>query len=145
MITNALASPTPAVATTSPAFTITPTTSWQWRLRAVDNPVSLCLRRAGQASLVGPETILMMLPPHSGLCHLSFGSLFLFFFSLFKDPPIVQDFKPLVDVTETTHNRFSIQIDPRLLNDTNGPVTHVGVLVTNESPGRFPPTTTTPT
>lgn len=65
-----------------------------------------------------------------------------FFSSLFQDPPIVQDFKPLVDVTETTHNRFSIQIDPRLLNNTNGPVTHVGVLVTDESPGRFPPTPT---
>lgn len=109
----------------------------------MDNPVSLCFRSAGQASLVGPETILMISPPHSGLCHLGFGSLFFFFFlSLFKDPPIVQDFKPLVDVTETTHNRFSIQIDPRLLNNTNGPVTHVGVLVTDKSPGRFPPTPT---
>lgn len=65
-----------------------------------------------------------------------FVSLFFFFF-LFKDPPIVQDYKPLV--TEKTHNRFSIQIDPGVLNDTNGPVTHFGVLVANKSPGRSTP------
>lgn len=65
-----------------------------------------------------------------------FFSLFFFLFFLFKDPPIVQDYNQLVNVTERTHNRFSIQIDSGVLNNTKGPVTHVGVLVTNKSPGR---------
>lgn len=64
---------------------------------------------------------------------------FCFVFFLFKDPPIVQDHQLLVNVTEKTHNRFSIRVDHRLLNDTNGPVTHVGVLVSYQSPGRCPP------
>lgn len=75
---------------------------------------------------------------HSSLYHLVFF-LLVIFFSLFKDPLIVQDYKQLVNVIEITHNRFSIEIDSRLLDNTNGPVTHVGVLVTNKSPGRSPP------
>lgn len=60
----------------------------------------------------------------------------LFFFFPFKDPSIARDYKPLL--TEKTHNSFSIQIDSTLLNNTNGPVTHIGVLVASESPGRSP-------
>lgn len=82
----------------------------------------------------------MIYLPHSGLYHLRFClPVFVFVFFLFKDPPIVQDHQPLVNVAEKTHNRFSIRVDHRLLNDTNGPVTHVGVLVANQSPGRCPP------
>ncbi|XP_071395777.1 receptor-type tyrosine-protein phosphatase eta-like [Centroberyx affinis] len=47
------------------------------------------------------------------------------------NPPIPPNYVSLVKVTETEHNMFSIQIDPSLLNAINGPITQVGVLVTN--------------
>ncbi|XP_071360006.1 receptor-type tyrosine-protein phosphatase beta isoform X5 [Trachinotus anak] len=45
------------------------------------------------------------------------------------DPPIPPE--SLVEVGDIAYNRFSLQINRQLLNDTNGPITHVGVLVTN--------------
>lgn len=60
--------------------------------------------------------------------------LCLFFF--FEDPPIPDD-ESLVEVDTNTQGGFSIQINSSLLNDTNGPITYVGVLVTSETPGRF--------
>ncbi|XP_068595959.1 receptor-type tyrosine-protein phosphatase beta [Brachionichthys hirsutus] len=50
------------------------------------------------------------------------------------DPPIPENVTSLVEVSEKVHNRFSLQIDSRLLNNTNGPITHVGVLVTQKLP-----------
>ncbi|XP_062276922.1 receptor-type tyrosine-protein phosphatase eta [Scomber scombrus] len=49
-------------------------------------------------------------------------------------PPIAQDYEKLVAVTEKTYNKFSLQIDSKLLDDTKGPITHVGVLVANNLP-----------
>lgn len=58
---------------------------------------------------------------------------------LFKDPPNLEGYESLVWVTEKTSNKFSLQIDHRLLNNTNGPITHVGVLVTYDPPSKFFP------
>lgn len=57
------------------------------------------------------------------------------FFS--KDPPIPHHFESLVLVTEKTYNKFYLQIDSDLLDNINGPITHVGVLVTNSLSGGF--------
>lgn len=62
-------------------------------------------------------------------------SLVFIFFS--KDPPILEVNETVVEVSQKAHNKFSLQIDSRLLNNTNGPITHVGVLVTSDLPGRF--------
>ncbi|XP_040893831.1 receptor-type tyrosine-protein phosphatase eta isoform X3 [Toxotes jaculatrix] len=50
-------------------------------------------------------------------------------------PPIPPNYESLLVVTSKEYNKFSIQVDRELLNGTNGPVTHVGVLVTNNAPG----------
>nr|XP_020469476.1 receptor-type tyrosine-protein phosphatase eta [Monopterus albus] len=47
------------------------------------------------------------------------------------NPPIPPNYESLVEVTNTVYNRFSLQIDSSLLNNTNGPITDVGVLVTD--------------
>ncbi|XP_056138392.1 receptor-type tyrosine-protein phosphatase eta [Lampris incognitus] len=49
------------------------------------------------------------------------------------DPPIPGNYESMVKLAEIKHNMFSIQINASLLNSTNGPVTHYGVLVTNNS------------
>nr|XP_043874906.1 receptor-type tyrosine-protein phosphatase eta-like isoform X6 [Solea senegalensis] len=48
------------------------------------------------------------------------------------DPPIPPDYETLLDVVKTEHNRFSIEINRELLDNNNGPVTHVGVLMTKK-------------
>lgn len=58
-------------------------------------------------------------------------------FLFFKDPPILEASDTLVTVVQKTHQSFSIQIDSILLNDGNGPVTHIGVLVAAHLPSRF--------
>ncbi|XP_029290476.1 receptor-type tyrosine-protein phosphatase eta-like isoform X3 [Cottoperca gobio] len=50
------------------------------------------------------------------------------------NPPIPENFETLVVVSTMVYNKFILQIDSRLLNSTNGPITHVGVLVTNNPP-----------
>ncbi|XP_068169430.1 receptor-type tyrosine-protein phosphatase eta-like [Antennarius striatus] len=50
------------------------------------------------------------------------------------DPPIPDNATSLVEVSEREHNKFSIKIDSKLLNNINGPITHVGVLVTHNLP-----------
>ncbi|KAG7244497.1 hypothetical protein INR49_030149 [Caranx melampygus] len=50
-------------------------------------------------------------------------------------PPIPLDYESLLVVTERVYNKFSLQIERRMLDGTNGPVTHVGVLVTENPPG----------
>ncbi|XP_053283864.1 receptor-type tyrosine-protein phosphatase beta isoform X3 [Pleuronectes platessa] len=47
------------------------------------------------------------------------------------DPPIPPNYEELLELTGKTHNQFSLQINRELLDNTKGPVTHVGVLVTN--------------
>ncbi|XP_028307374.1 receptor-type tyrosine-protein phosphatase eta isoform X2 [Gouania willdenowi] len=50
------------------------------------------------------------------------------------NPPIPPTYESKVRVSDNqVHNKFSLWIDPSLINDTNGPVTHVGVLVTDSS------------
>ncbi|XP_039989379.1 receptor-type tyrosine-protein phosphatase eta isoform X2 [Xiphias gladius] len=51
------------------------------------------------------------------------------------NPPIPLNYESLLMVSGTEYNKFSLEIDSQLLNDTNGRVTHVGVLVTNNHPG----------
>ncbi|XP_022610174.1 receptor-type tyrosine-protein phosphatase eta isoform X3 [Seriola dumerili] len=46
-------------------------------------------------------------------------------------PNIPPNYESLLLVSETVYNRFSLQINTELLSDTNGPITHVGVMVTN--------------
>ncbi|KAK5867686.1 hypothetical protein PBY51_012153 [Eleginops maclovinus] len=48
------------------------------------------------------------------------------------NPPIPDDNESLVNVGSKVHNRFTIQIKSSLLENTNGPITNVGVLVTND-------------
>ncbi|XP_053174860.1 receptor-type tyrosine-protein phosphatase eta [Scomber japonicus] len=50
------------------------------------------------------------------------------------NPPIAQKHEKLVTVTKKTYNKFSLQINSTLLNNTHGPITHVGVLVANNLP-----------
>ncbi|XP_062245322.1 receptor-type tyrosine-protein phosphatase eta isoform X3 [Platichthys flesus] len=50
-------------------------------------------------------------------------------------PPIPPNYEKLLTLTGKTHNQFSLQINRELLNDTKGPVTHVGVLVANNPVG----------
>ncbi|XP_044047807.1 receptor-type tyrosine-protein phosphatase eta-like isoform X3 [Siniperca chuatsi] len=45
------------------------------------------------------------------------------------NPPIPDNYQSLVVVNKLLYNRFSLHIDSSLLNNTNGPITHVGVLV----------------
>ncbi|KAI3371524.1 hypothetical protein L3Q82_024105, partial [Scortum barcoo] len=47
------------------------------------------------------------------------------------NPPIPDNFVSLSAVTSTAYNKFSVQIKDNLLSNANGPVTHVGVLVTD--------------
>ncbi|KAK9516915.1 hypothetical protein VZT92_024823 [Zoarces viviparus] len=51
------------------------------------------------------------------------------------NPPIPDNYKLFVLVSSTTYNTFTLQIESSLLNSTNGPITHIGVLVTNALPG----------
>ncbi|XP_049928086.1 receptor-type tyrosine-protein phosphatase eta isoform X2 [Epinephelus moara] len=50
------------------------------------------------------------------------------------NPPIPENSLSLVARSSTAHNRFTLQINSSLLNNINGPVTHVGVLVTKKQP-----------
>eukprot|EP00063_Salmo_salar_P005253 XP_013980088.1 PREDICTED: receptor-type tyrosine-protein phosphatase eta-like isoform X1 [Salmo salar] len=47
-------------------------------------------------------------------------------------PPIPADVESLVSVTAKDHNSFSVQLTPSLLDSTNGPIKHYGVLVTSD-------------
>ncbi|XP_059191053.1 receptor-type tyrosine-protein phosphatase eta isoform X2 [Centropristis striata] len=47
------------------------------------------------------------------------------------NPPIPENYSTLVKVGTIAYNKFSIDIDPSLMDNINGPITHVGVLVTN--------------
>lgn len=58
---------------------------------------------------------------------------------LFKDPLIPQGSEKLMQVSEKTDKTFSIHIDSDLLQDTNGPITHVGVLLTRVTTGKIFP------
>ncbi|XP_029951415.1 receptor-type tyrosine-protein phosphatase beta isoform X5 [Salarias fasciatus] len=49
------------------------------------------------------------------------------------NPPIPSDYVSKVTTDAQDHNKFSIKIDPSLFNATNGPITHVGVLVTTKT------------
>ncbi|XP_078024164.1 receptor-type tyrosine-protein phosphatase eta isoform X8 [Epinephelus lanceolatus] len=50
------------------------------------------------------------------------------------NPPIPENSLSLVARSNTAHDRFTLQINSSLLNNINGPVTHVGVLVTKKQP-----------
>nr|XP_029134862.1 LOW QUALITY PROTEIN: receptor-type tyrosine-protein phosphatase eta [Labrus bergylta] len=49
------------------------------------------------------------------------------------DPPPPKNDGSLLKVKDKVYNMFSIQINSSLLNNTNGPITHVGVLVTADN------------
>ncbi|KAM6925928.1 receptor-type tyrosine-protein phosphatase eta-like [Lycodopsis pacificus] len=51
------------------------------------------------------------------------------------NPPIPEDYESFVLVSSSTYNKFTLQIKSSLLNSINGPITHIGVLVTNALPG----------
>ncbi|KAF7668966.1 hypothetical protein LDENG_00273380, partial [Lucifuga dentata] len=51
------------------------------------------------------------------------------------NPLIPENHESLVIVSNIQYNRFSIQIDPSLLDNINGPINNVGVLVTNNIDG----------
>ncbi|XP_031138584.1 receptor-type tyrosine-protein phosphatase eta isoform X2 [Sander lucioperca] len=51
------------------------------------------------------------------------------------NPPIPLNYKSLVVVTSMLYNKFTLQIDPILLDSTSGPITQVGVLVTKSFSG----------
>ncbi|KAM3608811.1 uncharacterized protein V6R79_005192 [Siganus canaliculatus] len=50
------------------------------------------------------------------------------------DPPISPDSVKLVSTQDLLHDSFNIHIEPEMLNNINGPITHVGVLITEEDP-----------
>uniref|UniRef100_A0A8C4DIL8 protein-tyrosine-phosphatase n=1 Tax=Dicentrarchus labrax TaxID=13489 RepID=A0A8C4DIL8_DICLA len=49
------------------------------------------------------------------------------------NPPIPNDLDALLKVSGMLYNRFSIEIDRTQLNSTNGPITNIGVLVTDDN------------
>ncbi|XP_054475501.1 tenascin-X-like isoform X1 [Anoplopoma fimbria] len=51
------------------------------------------------------------------------------------DPPIPENYMSSVLVSTIAHNKFTLQIENHLLDNINGPITHIGVLVTNTPPG----------
>ncbi|KAM8891688.1 receptor-type tyrosine-protein phosphatase beta isoform 1-T1 [Spinachia spinachia] len=51
------------------------------------------------------------------------------------NPPIPENYQDLVSVSKKDYNKFTLQIESSLLNTINGPITHIGVLVTNKLPG----------
>ncbi|KAJ3596594.1 hypothetical protein NHX12_002999 [Muraenolepis orangiensis] len=51
------------------------------------------------------------------------------------DPVIPTDYNSFVTVTQEKHNMFTIEIEPSLLDSTNGPISHLGVLVTDSIDG----------
>ncbi|XP_028442176.1 receptor-type tyrosine-protein phosphatase eta [Perca flavescens] len=53
------------------------------------------------------------------------------------NPVIPKNYESLVAVTSMAYNKFTLQIDPILLDSTNGPITQVGVLVTNTFSGNL--------
>lgn len=61
----------------------------------------------------------------------------LFIIFILEDPPILPNYESLLVVTERQYNKFYLQIERRLLDGANGPVTHVGVLVTKNPTGGF--------
>ena len=61
-----------------------------------------------------------------------------FLFYSLEDPPIPRQFKNLSITTLISHNKFSIQLDRDLLDNSNGPIKYVGVLVKRNIPGKFP-------
>ncbi|XP_024912020.1 receptor-type tyrosine-protein phosphatase eta isoform X1 [Cynoglossus semilaevis] len=50
------------------------------------------------------------------------------------EPPIPPAITTMQEVSEKAHDKFTIQIQRALLNDSNGRVTHVGVLMIDKSP-----------
>lgn len=59
------------------------------------------------------------------------------FLSFLKDPTIPNNYTLLASVPIRVYNQFSLQIQSSLLVGTSGPVTYVGVLVTEKAPGGF--------
>lgn len=58
------------------------------------------------------------------------------FFVFFQDPPIVNNYKSLSHARDLKYNSFYVHINSTLLDESNGPITDVGVLVTSKH-GRF--------
>ncbi|KAM7396461.1 hypothetical protein PAMP_019498 [Pampus punctatissimus] len=50
------------------------------------------------------------------------------------NPPVPEKYKLLAVVTKTEYNKFVLNVNSRLLVNTNGPITHIGVLVGNSFP-----------
>ncbi|XP_035521032.1 receptor-type tyrosine-protein phosphatase eta isoform X2 [Morone saxatilis] len=59
----------------------------------------------------------------------------LFCMSGVTNPPIPTDLQGLLDESAKLYNRFSIEIYGTRLNSTNGPITNIGVLVTDNDVG----------
>lgn len=49
----------------------------------------------------------------------------------FEDPTIPNNYELLASVTDMVYNQFTVQIQFNLLKSSSGPVTNVGMLVTN--------------
>ncbi|XP_029993262.1 receptor-type tyrosine-protein phosphatase beta isoform X5 [Sphaeramia orbicularis] len=47
------------------------------------------------------------------------------------NPPIPSKFADLVEVIEKVYNKFTLRIEENVLNNTNGPIKYIGVLVTD--------------
>uniref|UniRef100_A0A673B464 protein-tyrosine-phosphatase n=1 Tax=Sphaeramia orbicularis TaxID=375764 RepID=A0A673B464_9TELE len=53
------------------------------------------------------------------------------------NPPIPSKFADLVEVIEKVYNKFTLRIEENVLNNTNGPIKYIGVLVTDNLGGFF--------
>ncbi|XP_068458580.1 receptor-type tyrosine-protein phosphatase eta-like [Clinocottus analis] len=51
------------------------------------------------------------------------------------NPPIPGNYESLVLASNREYNKFTLQMETSLLNHVNGPITHIGVLVTDDLPG----------
>ncbi|XP_036068490.1 receptor-type tyrosine-protein phosphatase eta isoform X4 [Oryzias melastigma] len=51
-----------------------------------------------------------------------------------KEPPIPSNYTRMAKTVETQYNKFSVEVSPDLLNSSSGPITYVGVLLTQSIP-----------
>lgn len=66
------------------------------------------------------------------------GINFILFFSLsFEDPKLPSNQLSFVNASQKSTNMFTVSINYQLLDDSHGPITHVGILVTSNTSGKF--------
>ena len=61
----------------------------------------------------------------------------IFSLHFFQDPFIPPNHESFVQVTANAHDRFTLNINPQMLDSTNGPIRYYGVLLNDNLNGGF--------